>query len=82
MVIRSRYNAAQELLKSINSSIGGLQNTLLAQNMQFTIDRGRFMQILHVSGNYWIAIEEFHLTSRASYITKHVAINMCCIGTR
>ena len=24
-------NAAQELLKSINSSIGGLQNTLLAQ---------------------------------------------------
>ena len=49
-------NAAQELLKSINISIGGLQNTLLAQNMQFTIERGRFVQILHVSGNRWITV--------------------------
>ena len=49
-------NAAQELLKSINTSIGGLQNALLAQNLQFTIERDRFVQILHVSGNHWITI--------------------------
>ena len=49
-------NAAQELLKSISTSIGGLQNALLAQNLQFTIERDRFVQILHVSGNHWITI--------------------------
>ena len=36
-------NAAQELLKSISTSIGGLQNALLAQNLQFTIERERFV---------------------------------------
>ena len=28
------------------------------------------------------SIEELHLTSRGSYITKYVAINMRCMGTR
>ena len=49
-------NAAQKLLKSRHSSIGGLQNTLLAKNMQFQIERGRFVQILNVSGSHWITI--------------------------
>ncbi|KAL5473615.1 hypothetical protein EMCRGX_G028119 [Ephydatia muelleri] len=33
-------NAAQKLLKARHSSIGGLQNILLVQNMQFQIERG------------------------------------------
>ena len=50
-------NAAQNLLKTRHSSIGGLQNTcLLAQYMQFQIERGRFVWILNVSGSHWIAI--------------------------
>ena len=48
-------NAAQKLLKARHSSIGGLQNTLLAQNMQFQIER-RFVQILNVSSSHWIMI--------------------------
>ena len=47
-------NAAQELPKSINTSI--LQSALLAQNLQFTIEKERFVQIVHVSANYWITI--------------------------
>ena len=49
-------NAAQKLLKAKHSTIGGLQNTLLAKNMQFQIERGRFVQILNVSGIHWITI--------------------------
>ena len=35
---------------------GGLQNTLLAENMQFQIKRGRFVQILNVSDSRWMTI--------------------------
>ena len=49
-------NAAQKLLKAKHSTIGGFQNTLLAKNMQFQIERGRFVQILNVSGSHWITI--------------------------
>ena len=48
--------AAQKLLKAKHSTIGGLQNTLLAQNMQFQIKTGRFVQILNVSESHWITI--------------------------
>ena len=49
-------NAAQKLLKARHCSIGGLQNSLLVQNMQFQIERGRFVQILNVSSSHWITI--------------------------
>ena len=52
----SVINAAQKLLKARHSTIGGLQNTLLAKNMQFQIERGRFVQILNVSSSHWIMI--------------------------
>ena len=49
-------NAAQKLLKARHSSIGGLQNTFLAKNMQFQIGRENFLQILNVSDSHWIMI--------------------------
>ena len=52
----SVINAAQKLLKARHSSIGGLQNTLLAQNMQFQIERENFVQILNISDSHWIMI--------------------------
>ena len=52
----SVINVAQKLLKARHSSIGGLQNTLLAKNMQFQIERENFVQILNVSDSHWIMI--------------------------
>ena len=52
----SVIDAAQKLLKARHSSIGGLQNTLLAKNMQFQIEREQFVQILNVSDSHWIMI--------------------------
>ena len=60
-------NAAQKLLKARHSSIG-LQNTFLTQNMQFQIERGRFVQILNVSSSHWITIANVECVQQPSTI--------------
>ena len=49
-------NAAQRLLKTTHSHIGGLQDTLLGETLSFEIQHGVFVQILNVSQSHWITV--------------------------
>ena len=44
--------------------------------------RWNVLFMLTNNNTYTLPIEELHLTSRASYITMYVTINMRCLGTR
>lgn len=56
-------NAAQTLLKRQHPDVGGLQNTNLGRNLTFAIERGTFVQMLHVHGNHWITISNMFCKS-------------------
>ena len=48
-------NASQQLLRKQYPQIGGLQNTLLGQNLSFSVERAEFVQVLHAS-SHWLCI--------------------------
>lgn len=48
-------NASQDLLKRQYPNIGGCQNTLLGQNLSFSIERKDFVQILH-GLSHWLCV--------------------------
>ena len=48
----SVINAVQTLSKKSFPHVGGLQPTTLADTLGFAIERGEFIQILHVSNNH------------------------------
>ena len=48
-------NAAQVLLKQL-SHYSGFQNTLLGSTLQFAVERGEFVQIIHDGINHWLMI--------------------------
>ena len=52
----SVINAVQTLLKKSFPHVGGLQRTTLAETLGFAIERGEFIQILHVSNNHWLTV--------------------------
>lgn len=49
-------NVAQKLLKRSHPEVNGLQKTYLGETLTYTIERGKFVQILHINGNHWITI--------------------------
>ena len=61
-------NAAQVLLKAVNSHLSGFQNTLLGQSLSFDIEPGEFVQILHDDQGHWFAV--------SSVGTAHPQINV------
>lgn len=60
-------NAAQKLLKSQFSHIGGFQDTLLQVHLQFLIEGGEFIQIINKNNNHWILLTNIG-TLQCSYI--------------
>ena len=46
-------NAAQKLLKKANSSIPGLQDVCCGLTMNFDVEPGEFIQILHTGHGHW-----------------------------
>ena len=49
-------DAAQVLLRKAYHHIGGLEPVCLGQTLQFTVQRGEFVQILNVSKSHWITV--------------------------
>ena len=45
-------DAAQVLLKEGYPEIGGLQRTTLGHTLTYAVERGKFVQIVHVRGNH------------------------------
>eukprot|EP00731_Ephydatia_muelleri_P031267 Em0022g781a len=68
-------NAAQELLKSISTSIGGLQNALLAQNLQFTIERDRG-HAKYVKSR-WLTSPKWTVASRGPDVSNWIGHAKC-----
>ena len=54
-------NAAQHLLKKQFPSISGLQDVALGLVMNFNIQTGEFVQILHTAEGHWLAISTLGL---------------------
>ena len=54
-------NAALKMIKSQFPSLAGLYDCLLGQNLSYPVTNKAFIQILHVDGNHWIAVE--HVSS-------------------
>lgn len=52
----SLVNAAQHLLKKQFSAIQSLQDVVVAYTMNFEIQRGEFLQILHSIDNHWVTV--------------------------
>ena len=50
-------NKAMKMIQSQFPSLAGLYNCLLGQNLSFPVSNQAFIQIIHVEGNHWIAIE-------------------------
>ena len=48
--------AVQRLLKTSHPLIGGLQPTILAERLNFDIQRGEFIQVLNVYGSHWLNV--------------------------
>ena len=48
--------ATQELIKKAYPGVGGLQSPILGENLTFEIQRGEFVQVLHVRGSYWLVV--------------------------
>ena len=46
--------AGQKLLKDAYPHIGGLQPTILGMTLVFEVQRGEFVQVLHINDNHWI----------------------------
>ena len=49
-------DAAQALLRKAYHHIGGLEPVCLGQTLQFTVQRGEFVQILNVSNSHWVTL--------------------------
>ena len=49
-------DATQILLKKKYPKMGGLQSTVLGVNLTFSIERGKFVQIINVRNSHWITI--------------------------
>ena len=49
-------DAAQSLLKKANPAVGGLQRVCLGQTMNYDIEVGEFVQILHDRRGHWLTI--------------------------
>lgn len=47
---------SQDILKKSHPNIGGLQSTMLGETLTYSIERGKFVQILHINNNHWITI--------------------------
>ena len=45
----------QQLLKK-QKPVSGLQDTILGQSLQFSVESKEFVQVLHVFGSHWVAI--------------------------
>ena len=56
----STINAVQTLLQKAYPIVGGLQHTTVAETLAFNIQRGKFVQILNVSGYHWITVSNIH----------------------
>lgn len=48
--------AVQSLMKKAYPSVRGLQSPILGLNLNFEIQRGEFVQVLHVYGSHWLTI--------------------------
>ena len=57
----AHINKAMKMIQSQFPSLAGFCNSLLGQNLSFPVTNQAFIQILHVEGNHWIAIE--HISS-------------------
>ena len=55
-------NASQGLIKDTSPYVGGLLDTGLGVYNQFPIERGEFVQILHIDGNHWVTISTVGLS--------------------
>ena len=53
-------HAAQTLLKGAYPHIKGLQDSLLAQTLEFEIWRGRFVQVFNMSESNWITVSNIN----------------------
>ncbi len=52
----SIITAGQILLRKENQNSGGLQPTILSENVQFSIQKEEFVQILNVNNSHWLTI--------------------------
>jgi hypothetical protein len=52
----SIINAAQQLLKRQFSGIQGLQDVAVSYTMNFEIQKGEFIHILHTTENHWVTV--------------------------
>ena len=57
----AHINKAMKMIQSQFPSLAGFYNSLLGQNLSFPVTNQAFIQIIHVEGNHWIAIE--HISS-------------------
>jgi len=73
-------NAAQRLLKTTHSHIGGLQDTLLGETLSFEIQHGEFVQILNVSQSHWITVSNVGCKKRV--VNIYDSIPSCYVPTR
>lgn len=48
--------ATQELIKKAYPGVGGLQSPILGENFSFAVQKGEFVQILHVYGSHWLTV--------------------------
>ena len=73
-------NAYQQLLRNAYPHIGGLENTSVGETLAFTIQKGEFVQVLHVSGCHWITIST--MECQQGVVNVYDSIPSCSVSLR
>ena len=69
MLTDNLINIAQNILHTQFPDIGGLEDTTLGSYLQFSIQRGRFVQILHTGSLHWVCTS--NIGCREGYFTMY-----------
>ena len=71
----AHINEAMKMIQSQFPSLAGFYNCLLGQNLSFPVTNEAFIQILHVEGNHWIAIEHISSDCVNIYDSVHSSVS-------
>ena len=68
-------NAAQKLLKKANPAVPGLQDVACGLTMNFDVEPGKFVQILHTGQGHWNTVSTIGL--RHAEVQAFNSLYMC-----
>ena len=71
----AHINEAMKMIQSQFPLLAGFHNCLLGQNLSFPVTNEVFIQILHVEGNHWIAIEHISSDCVNIYDSVHSSVS-------